>query len=79
MTSFQPQGKHLNSPLLMSYSLLLWGGQADCKIFQTWAGALQPFFAILAQVSFSVTVRLKTNLSGVESRSTQKYPWRSNW
>ena len=31
-----------------------------------------PRFSILAQVSFSVTVRLKTGLPGVESGSTQK-------
>ncbi len=30
------------------------------------------FFSILAQVSFKVTVRLKTGFCGVESRSTQK-------
>src|SRR6185369_17711666 len=35
-------------------------------------------FSIFAQVSFSVTVRLKTRASGFESRSTQKYPIRSN-
>ena len=37
-------------------------------------------FSIFAQLSFNVTVRLKTSFSGVESRlSTQKYPSRSNW
>src|SRR5690606_32447528 len=36
-------------------------------------------FSILAQVSRSVTVRLNTGRSGVESLSTQKYPNRSNW
>ena len=38
-----------------------------------------PRFSILANVSLSVTVRLKTGLPGVESGSTQKYPRRSNW
>ena len=37
-----------------------------------------PFFSIFAQVSASVTARLKTSLPGVESLSTQKYPSRSN-
>ncbi len=37
------------------------------------------FFSIFAQVSLSVTVRLKTGLPGRELRSVQKYPWRSNW
>ena len=37
------------------------------------------FFSILAHVSRSVTARLNTNFPGVESRSTQKYPRRSNW
>ena len=37
------------------------------------------FCSIHAQVSFSVTVRLKTSAPGFESRSTQKYPRRSNW
>ena len=41
--------------------------------------AIYFFFAILAQVSLKVTVRLKTSLSAVESVSGQKYPWRSNW
>ena len=36
-------------------------------------------FSIFAQVSRSVTVRLKTSRSDVESGSTQKYPNRSNW
>ncbi len=36
------------------------------------------FFSIFAQVSFNATVRLKTGLPGLESRSTQKYPSRSN-
>src|SRR5436305_7576898 len=35
-------------------------------------------FSIFAQVSRNVTVRLKTRASGLESRSTQKYPSRSN-
>ncbi len=38
-----------------------------------------PRFSILAKVSLSVTVRLKTGFPGVESGSTQKYPRRSNW
>lgn len=33
---------------------------------------------IFAQLSFSVTVRLKTGASGRESGSTAKYPCRSN-
>jgi hypothetical protein len=37
------------------------------------------FFSIFAQVSFNATVRLKTDLAGVESESAQKYPRRSNW
>src|SRR2546425_8357371 len=36
-------------------------------------------FSILAQVSFSATVRLNTGLPEVESGSAQKYPRRSNW
>src|SRR5947209_3140521 len=36
-------------------------------------------FSILAHVSRRVTVRLNTRASGLESRSTQKYPIRSNW
>ncbi len=36
-------------------------------------------FSIFAQVSFKLTVRLKTNRPSSESGSTQKYPWRSNW
>ena len=36
-------------------------------------------FSILAQASFSDTVRLKIGASAVESRSVQKYPRRSNW
>src|SRR5437763_487225 len=39
---------------------------------------VQPHFTF-AHVSFSVTVRLNTSLSRVESGSTQKYPRRSNW
>ena len=35
-------------------------------------------FSILAQVSFSATVRLKTGFPGAESGSAQKYPRRSN-
>src|SRR5439155_5781001 len=35
--------------------------------------------SILAHVSLSDTVRLKTSAPGRESRSTQKYPIRSNW
>src|SRR5262249_44683996 len=35
-------------------------------------------FSILAQVSRNVTVRLNTRRVLVVSRSTQKYPWRSN-
>src|SRR5262249_40598040 len=37
------------------------------------------FFCIFAQVSRSVTTRLKTGFPGAESLSTQKYPSRSNW
>ena len=36
-------------------------------------------FSIFAHVSRKVTVRLKTSAFGFESRSTQKYPCRSNW
>jgi len=35
--------------------------------------------SILAQVSLSPTVRLKTRCPGLVSGSTQKYPIRSNW
>src|SRR4051794_26784582 len=38
-----------------------------------------PLLSILAQVSFKLTVRLKTGRPGVASGSTQKYPRRSNW
>src|SRR5205814_1943857 len=37
------------------------------------------FRSILAHVSRSDTVRLKTSAPGRESGSTQKYPMRSNW
>ncbi len=36
------------------------------------------FFSTFAQVSFSATVRLNTGRPDSESRSTQKYPRRSN-
>src|SRR5215467_11060734 len=36
------------------------------------------FFSTFAQVSFSATVRLKIGAPGLESRSAQKYPRRSN-
>ena len=36
-------------------------------------------FSIFAQVSRKGTVRLKTSAPGLESRSAQKYPSRSNW
>ena len=51
---------------------------ADSEDDHGWLLCL-PRFSILAQVSRSGTVRLKTGLPGAESGSTQKYPSRSNW
>ena len=49
-----------------------------------WQSVFPPYLplwplSILAHVSRSVTVRLKTNAPGCVSGSTQKYPCRSNW
>ena len=50
-----------------------WAGVEGIGMVGSGAGGANHIFAsIFAQVSLSVTVRLKTSLSGVESGSTQK-------